>query len=680
MSSVRAQAHRPWRNRRASPFLSVLVLAWGCASSERLSQAVDPAHDGAAPWQSHDAATDGSPGPRSPDAAQGHDAGHVAVDAGSPPEPLCATRSDRHSPWRALHGGELLGARVLSADRVEFSLFAPNATAVHVMGTFNGFSADEHPLLRAADGVWSTILTIHEPAGQEYRFVVDGRSVADPYARANLGIRGNSIIVAEQPFAWSDQAFARKPREQLVIYETHVGDFTRDASSAVAEPLRGKFSGFVHKLAHLKRLGVNAVELMPIAENQSDGYDWGYSATLPFAPDANYASAAGGAQVEELKQLVDALHGAGIAVIVDVVYNHVWGQTGVNHFWGVDPVYYFDVDGDGDPENDRSDWGYMVATHRPAVRKLMHDNMKFLMDEYHVDGFRIDATSHMDIEAVLDVVRSLDDDGYCDRYYIAEEFDGEHNARIRAFNQELGRTVVSSWGTGYKNRVWDALRWPDTSMTDLTNVTYFSANDGWQRSEEVVNYISSHDEGTVNSWLGASKDQVKVAATHLLTAAGIPMLWFGDEFLRVHFANHGTDATREDKNRVDWTLAQAHGDLVDYYGALVKLRIAHPSLYRSLSGPVGERFVWDNASAQRAIGYVRTALGDHAFVVLANYQPHAQEYDVSFPAPGTWHLMADGRSATSELPGLSTLEVTGENTRVLVPSTAAHVYMSSEPR
>jgi 1,4-alpha-glucan branching enzyme len=578
-----------------------------------------------------------------------------------------------------LHDGHPLGARVIAADQVEFSLFAPAASAVHVLGSFTGSSQGQAPLVRNAQGVWSVTLTIEQPESQEYRFVVDGRSVADPYARANRGNQGNSIIVGESTYAWHDAAFVRKPREQLVIYEAHAGDFTRDPSSGVAPEERGKFAGFAHKIAHLTRLGVNAVELMPIMENQSDGYDWGYSASLFFAPDANLASSPDGAQVNELKALIDALHAAGIAVIVDVVYNHVSGQTGKNHFWGVDPAYYFDVDGDGDAEDDRNDWGYTMATDKPLVRKLMFDNMKLLMDEYHVDGFRLDATSHMSIDAVLEVVRMLHDAGYCDRTFIAEEFDAAHNQRIRAFNQEFASTVLSSWGTGYKNRVWDAIRWPDTSMTDLTNVTYYSANDGWKRSDEVINYVSSHDEGTLHGWLGASKEQVKVATAHLLTAVGVPMLWLGDEFMRVHLSNHAPGATDPQNNVVDWTLADTHADLVDYTAALVRLRIAHPSLHGMLTGPSDGRFVWHNQSRERALGYARHVPGDHAFVVLANYQPFAQTYRLPFPAQGVWHLMSDGRSARAELPGLATLEVTGGSSELVVPATSAHVYMSAAP-
>jgi 1,4-alpha-glucan branching enzyme len=646
-----------------------VLMFWACAARESppevaMRDAGVTAADAGTP--------DGGASPA--DAAS--DAQVGTTDAGRDPgEPACTVRDDGRPDWHRLHGGLPLGARVVASDEVEFSLFAPAASAVQVVGTFNDFDPARGPLTRGDDGVWTTTLTMANPAGQEYRFRVDGRSVADLYARANDGNQGHSIIVGDGAFAWSDTGFERPSREELVIYEVHPADFTRHASSGVAPEARGTFRGFVDKIDHLRRLGVNAVELMPVWENQSEGYDWGYSASLWFAPDTWLAGTRKGGQVEELKKLVDALHAAGIAVIFDVVYNHVWGKTPVNHFWGVDPVYYFDVDGDGDPENDRNEWGYIVATQKPALRKLMYDHMTYLLREFHADGFRIDATAVMDIDAVLEVVSELDDDGFCDRYYIAEEFDGAHNARIQAFNRELGRTLVSSWGTGYKNRVWDAIRWPDSSMTDLTNVTYFSQRDGWSRSDEVIQYVASHDEGTINTWLGASEAQVRVAATHLLTAAGIPMLWLGEEFMRVHASNHGPNAVAAENNLVDWSLADSHGDLIDYYGALVRLRRAHPSLHAPEQGPLDESFVWDSEHPARALGYVRRSEGDRSFVMLINYQDHEQAYDVAFPERGSWHLMADGEQAVSELPGLGTLEVGAATTRVTVPAQHAHVYM-----
>lgn len=597
------------------------------------------------------------------------------------PSPACELRASKARPWRELHGGKMLGAELLGSDQVRFSLLAPRAAQVSVVGDFNAWNSQATQLVRDADGIWSTTLTLSSPVGKEYRFVVDGRSVADPYALANDGNGGNSLVAERRYAAFSDADFVRPSRESLVIYEVHLADFSRDVSSGVAAPSRGTFAGFEAKIPHLKRLGVNAVELMPVVENQSDGYSWGYNASLFFAPDSSLSSARKGEQIAELKHLVNALHEAGIAVIMDVVYNHVSGRDGVNHFWGVDPLYYFDVDGDGDVEDDKLSWGYKLASGRAGMVKLIYDNLKYWMTDYHIDGFRLDSTENMDIEAVIDVITALDEEGFCDRYFMLEEFSGAHNQRLREENARLGRTLFSSWGTGYKNRVWDAVQWKASSMTDLTNVTYYSRGDGYVRSDEVVDYVSSHDEGTLHARFGASQAQVRVAALHLLTAPGLPMLWAGDELMRVHYGNYHPGGSgqnvREENNRFDWTLATEHSDLIDYFAALIRLRIAHPALHGALDEAVGSRFAWNNQDPESALGYVRTASdGEHAFVALINYQEQAQTYQVAFPRKGAWSVLAENGKATSEAAGLRSLTVSQAVQAVTVAPYSATLLMS----
>jgi 1,4-alpha-glucan branching enzyme len=625
------------------------------------------------------------------DASVDEDAGPVGPGGGTDddgsagkPSPSCTIRNNPR-PFQALNGGALLGAQLMGADQVRFALFAPRAQKVSVVGAFNGWDETADPLTKSADGVWTTTLTLPKPIGQEYRFDVDGRLVADPYAFANDKNEGNSIVIDRTYKAWSDADFVRPKRESLVIYEANVSDLSRHASSGVPSDLQGKYAGFELKIEHLKRLGVNAVEFMPVVENQSNGYSWGYNASLFFAPETALATSTKGAQVHELKHMINALHEAGIAVIVDVVYNHVWGQTGPNHFWGVDPLYYFDYDDDGDAEDDKLSWGYKMASWREAMKKLMYDNMKYLMSEYHVDGFRLDSTENMNIDAVFEVIRALDDDGYCDRFYLVEEFSGEHNTKIRALNKELGRVLISSWGTGYKNRLWDAVKYKGTSMTDLTNVTYFSRADGWGRSDEVVNYVTSHDEGTLNARFGASKDQVKVAAAHLLTSPGLPMMWAGDEFMRMHWGNYHPGGpgqnVREENNRIDWALATTNADLIDYYGALVRLRIQHPTLHKAVSEEVGNSFIWNNNDPESAIGYVRKGVsGDRDFVVLANYQEVEQTYKVAFPQLGSYRVMVADGQASADANGLASLDVTSASTDVKVAPFSAKVFMSVAPR
>jgi 1,4-alpha-glucan branching enzyme len=600
------------------------------------------------------------------------------------PQPDAAIGVDLGPRDHSRFAGHLLGAAINSNNVVEFSLFAPGAKTVHVVGSFNGWKPDAHALEKNEQtGIFSAGFLIRDPVGQQYKFLIDQkREVVDPYSRANLQSRGASLLI-DTRYGWTDQRYQRPARSRLVIYEMHVSDFTSHGSSGVDSAASGRFAGVLAKIAYLKRLGVNAVELMPIAENQSDGgYSWGYNPALFFAPEAGLASRYDGAQVKELKALVDALHQAGIAVILDVVFNHVWGTEGDNPLWDIDPLYYFDYDDNGDPENDKTPWGYKVASWRPMVQKLIFDNLKHWMDAYHIDGFRIDSTENMHADALIETVEKLSQAGYADRYFIFEEFSNDHNTRIQQANSRAKSALISSWGTSYKNTVWAALA--GTVSDSLGPVTYYSRDSGWRRPAAVINYFSSHDEGTISARFGASKQQVKVAAAHLLTSLGVPMIWMGDELLRQHYGNYhpkGSGASlRPENNIFDWTLEKTNGDLVDYYGALIRLRIAHPVLHLASADEVGAYFDWvPSSNWKTTIGYKFFGLAkDNDFVVLINYDGATRKLDVPFPSLGKWHVMCDGKLAKSTLPSLRTIDVssTTKPQTISVPPRSAMILMS----
>lgn len=645
----------------------MLTLAVGCDDSNPSTVRVDggadgavdgaPTPDGAPPG---DAAAPGDATPSTPDGAA------PGVDSGPPrtwPDPsMGAAFGDEF-------GGRLLGANLYGPDDVEFSLFAPNASSVAVAGVWGA-----QPMTREAGGVWSTRMTIADPVGQPYHFVLDGgRRVQDPYAKASRQHRGESLIT-DPIFSWTDGAWRRPERHELVIYEMQVADFTFDASSGVTAGVRGRYAGAMEKIDYLTRLGVNAVELMPVSESQSDDYTWGYNPALLFAPEAGYAEF--DAQVREFQALVDALHAAGIAVIIDVVYNHMWGTGEDNPFHNIDSLYYFDFDDDGDIVDDQTPWGFKMATWRPMVRKLMYDNLSYWMDVMHVDGFRVDSTENMHMESVVDVARALDSDGYGEHYFILEEFDSGHNAQLRDLNAEVGHTLLSSWGTDYKGNIWSSMLDGSCSCDSLGVPTFFHQDHGWNAPAEVINYFSSHDEGTLTARHGASQAQVQTAAAHLLTSMGIPMIWMGEEFQRLHYGNHHPDGGGANvarvNNTVDWRLADEHSDLVDYFAALIHLRVEHPALHAPSSVLSG----WNVVDWRSAIGYTYSGVsGDNDFVVLVNYSGGAQSYDVDFPVDGSWYVMCDGRRAVSTAPGLETLPITGPRS-ISVPARTAMVYMS----
>lgn len=574
----------------------------------------------------------------------------------------------RASELGVRYAGLLLGANICDTDRVEFSIFAPNAWQVAVQGDFG-----THELRRDGAGVWSAIIGMESPGGKSYSFVIDGdEQVADPYAKAIPQHRGESIIV-DPSFAWTDGAFIRPKRSDLIIYEMHVSDFTHDPSSELAEASRGTYLGAIEKIPHLQRLGVNAVELMPIAETQSNEYSWGYNPAFLFAPEAGYASTISGQQVAELQALIDALHEAGIAVIVDVVYNHMDGKEQDNPFWAVDPLYYFDFDEDG--KVDRTPWGYKLATQRPMVQKLLYDNMKYWMDAFHVDGFRLDSTENMHFESVLSVTGALADAGYDDRFYIVEEFEAEHNEMLRVFNRERGKSLLSSWGTGYKNELWSVLANGSCDCESLGNATFFSNDEGWQGADEVIHYVSSHDEGTLRGRFGNNAESHRLAATHLLTALGIPMLWMGDEFGRLHYGNYhpeGRGLDREE-NRLDWSLATDNAEQLSFWTGLIQLRRNH----QALRSNDGQYLQWNVVSWDGAIGYRYIGTpGDSDFVVLLNYTDTTQTYDVHFPRAEQWRVMSDGKHATHEPEGLKPYEVAQGSALIQVPARSSLILMS----
>lgn len=599
-------------------------------------------------------------------------------------EPEETTTTDPDAKYTDTYGGTMLGANIISGTTVEFTVFAPNASSIHVAGEFNSWSGTANPMTKITGGVWKATIDIQDLANDQYKFVLDGGSTwyADPYSKANEYSSGNSLIVSTS-YAWSDSSWTKPGRSELVIYEMHIKDFTSHAASS-GVTAKGKYAGVEEKIAYLTNLGINVVQFMPPTEVSDGGYSWGYNPSLYFAPESYMASANTGVQVTEMKHLINALHNAGIAVIFDVVYNHVGPDD--NYFWIFEQVYYFDYNNDGVVDSaDATDWGAKFCTWRPMVKKLMYDNMKYLMDTYHVDGFRLDSTENMDSAGTLEVIDNLYSAGYTSQYYIFEEFNGDHNSAIQTYNSSKGKAVISSWGTGYKNNAWDAIKYGASSGSSLGKIVYYSKDDGWNYQSEAINYISSHDEGTlVGTNIQATEQEVRVGNALLLTSMGIPMIWMGEEFMRIHHGNHlptnlGKN-TDEANNVMDWSLATANTNLVKYIASLIKLRITHPSLRMTVQHPESTgNFSWNTADWESAIGYTYKGIsGDNDFIVLANFETSAKLYSsVSFPQNGTtWYVMSDGTSATHTNGGLSSFTAPATS-NISVPAQSAVIYMSS---
>ncbi|MBN1465839.1 hypothetical protein JXA02_08770, partial [candidate division KSB1 bacterium] len=331
------------------------------------------------------------------------------------------------------------------ATQTTFRLFAPRAKNVwlFIFSNVMDESGAPHRLHRDRDGVWELSLPGHY-FGSHYAYCVDAppdrqgdvspdKLFADPYSRAvatknDYLHRGKTLILDTTRYDWQGDAPLGFKTEDLIIYECHVRDLTAHPSSGVPSQLAGSYRGLIQRgqvggIEHIKSLGVNAVEFLPVHDfgnieipygepvgglvNTWNPYarnHWGYMTSYFFAPESYYAGAgtltanhysgADGRQVDDFKDVVKALHREGVAVILDVVYNHV-AQYDQNAFKNIDTQYYFHLNADGTLRSN-SGCGNDFRTDRPMARRLIVDSVKYWLQEYHVDGFRFDLATMID--------------------------------------------------------------------------------------------------------------------------------------------------------------------------------------------------------------------------------------------------------------------------------------------
>ena len=300
---------------------------------------------------------------------------------------------------------------------VAFRVWAPHAQSVIVKGDFNDWSDEATPLVHEENGYWYGDAASAKP-GQEYKFVIINGDLKldriDPYAKHVTNSTGNGVIYDVSAFDWQDDHFELPPHNELVIYEMHVGSFFADADG---KP--GNFDTAMEKLGHLNRLGVNAIQVMPIAEFSGD-YSWGYNPANIFAVESIYGGP------DEFKKFVREAHKRGFAVIQDVVYNHfgpsdldLWRFDGwqENEKGGI--YFYNDYRAETPWGSTRPDYG------REEVRRFIHDNAIMWLDEYHVDGLRYDSTLY---------IRTIDGNEANDlpqAWALLQQINGDIRARFR---------------------------------------------------------------------------------------------------------------------------------------------------------------------------------------------------------------------------------------------------------
>jgi pullulanase/glycogen debranching enzyme len=465
-----------------------------------------------------------------------------------------------------------LGA-VVGDDETTFRLFAPRAREVflHVTDKLKQVeAAASYAMDRRSDGAWEARLDGNLD-GWYYWYTLDGprncyglfdseQRVLDPYALAAVGRDGPGIVIDRRKLAPADRGFRTPAWQDLVIAEAHVRDLAALSPIKLTAKERMGFTGLRKWLEspdfHLGRLGVNAVELQPVQEFDAETpaeYHWGYMSVNWFAPSSSYAlEPARASQIRELQEVVAAFHRRGIAVLFDVVYNHVGVPP---HLMHVDKLYYFEQDSAGTLAN-WSGCGNDLRCRAAMSRRLIIDSLTHLIEVYGVDGFRFDLAELIGVEVLREIETALKR-VKADVVLIAEPWSFRGHIA-----QDLRPTGFASWNDGYRNFLRDYVRGGGTRE----QFEYFlKGSPGFFASwpAQTVNYTESHDDttwiDTITENAGGDGQQptlndcrrTRLMCAILMASIGIPMLAAGQDFLR---SKQGVKNTyqRGDLNALDY--------------------------------------------------------------------------------------------------------------------------------
>jgi len=589
-------------------------------------------------------------------------------------EPPLSAASPQICPrWAQTEGNPLpLGVTWIEDEQAfNFSLYTEHAESV----TLFLYSPDDlvspvvsfqfDPLRNKSGRIWHCRIPLEQMRdARYYGCSVSGKAIAglrgfdhekvllDPYAKgvffppefdrklaiepgvtagkAPLGVLPGHEIV----FDWTEDVSPR-PESDTIIYELHVKGFTKNANSGVRPSRAGTYAGLIEKIPYLKDLGVTVVELMPIFQRDpQEGDYWGYMPLTFFAPHAQYAAHDSDEQHTEFKGMVKALHKAGIAVVLDVVYNHTCegANDGPTYsFRGLDPTGYYMLSSDlANPYANYSGTGNTLNFSQPHVRKMVMDSLRYWKNEMHIDGFRFDLAS----------VFSRNADGslnWGDAPIFSEIAADPELGRMALIAEtwdtgayQLGRgfpgTTWLQWNACYRDQVRQFVKGDAGMVPDLMRRIYGSddlfpdSRDHVYHAYQTVNYIDCHDGFTLydlvsynqkNNWkngqnnqdgmdqnfswncgheggegapgevLALRRKQVKNFCCLLLLSNGIPMFRAGDEFLNTQFGNNNPYNQDNEINWLDWSQLQANQDVFRFFKSMIAFRKAHPSLCRS---------------------------------------------------------------------------------------------------
>ena len=538
---------------------------------------------------------------------------------------------------KSAYSGNDLGA-VYTEKSTTFKVWSPKASAVSVDIYDYGSEAEGGKSIRTTNmtldkktGVWSATIS-GDLAGKYYDYAVthgeETKRTADIYARA-CGVNGKRSMVVDlrktDPDNWENDlhVMVDKPTNASV-WEISVADFSSSETSGVSKSNRGKFLAFTESgttvdgiqggtptcMDYLKKLGVKYVQIMPMYDFGSvdeskdimKQFNWGYDPVNYNVPEGSFSTDPynGAVRIKECKQMIQALHNAGIGVIMDVVYNHTYSTD--SWFQYTVPNYYYRMNEDGTFSNG-SGCSNDTASEHLMFRKYMIDSVTYWAKEYHIDGFRFDLMGLHDVTTMNDIRAALDglyEDGsgkkilmYGEAWNMPTKADEgtvmanqqnltQMDDRIGAFDDTIRDAIKGSTAGADKGFVQSGGK-----RSDLKTGFLGQSNLGWANvPSQCVTYASCHDnlclyDKLVDSVYGSSEyrkrheDLVqmnKLSAAIVMTAQGIPFFLGGEEFCRSKDGDENSFSSSREENMLDWKNVESFSDVVEYYRGLLKIR------------------------------------------------------------------------------------------------------------
>jgi isoamylase len=552
---------------------------------------------------------------------------------------------------------------ILQEDGVQFVVYSRSATAMRVL-LYRQVS-DRDPFrtieFNASTDRWGDLWNVFVPelqAGQLYHFQADGpyaperghrfnpnARLIDPYARALAGcfqdssdgiVRPPKCVVVDDTFDWKGDRHLRRNLSESVIYEMHVRGFTNDGSSDVDHP--GSYLGVIEKIPYLQSLGVTAVELMPIhefpildARGRKPGRPnyWGYDSLAFFSPHRGYQHGnEPGDQVRQFKEMVRALHAAGIEVILDVVFNHT---AEGNHmgptlsFKGLENHVYYMLNGDGTYKN-YSGCGNTVNGNHPICREMIFHCLRHWVYNYHIDGFRFDLASILSRNRFGELVPNpplvemiAEDPMLADTKIIAEAWDAAGAFQVGSFHH----LRWAEWNGHYRDDIRRFWRGDDNMIGPMAtrlsgssdlyqpsgrrpfhSINFVTSHDGYTLSD-LVSYERKHNQangednrdGDNNSMsanygvegptrrkhiVDLRRRQTKNMMASLLLSEGTPMIVMGDEVLRTQKGNNNAYCQDNSTSWFDWRLVEKNEEMLRFTRTLIDFRKGQPNVRRPM--------------------------------------------------------------------------------------------------